>query len=136
MMLMTSGCGIGSAQLRPDGGPLQGCAGGPHCVSSTAAEAGRQIAPLRFTVDPALAQAILVALVRDQSRATVITDQPGYVHAEFMTPLMRFVDDAEFVIHPEGTIDMRSASRIGYYDFQVNRNRLEQLRAQFDARHP
>lgn len=48
--------------------------------------------------------------------------------------LFRFADDVEFFLD-EGTstIHMRSASRVGYSDFGVNRRRVEEIRTRFDA---
>ncbi|MGH7970152.1 MAG: DUF1499 domain-containing protein, partial [Limisphaerales bacterium] len=57
-----------------------------------------------------------------------------YLHAEFRSPLMGFVDDVEFVLAPEQKlIHVRSAARLGYSDFGVNRKRAEFLRAQFES---
>ncbi|MER2506834.1 MAG: DUF1499 domain-containing protein, partial [Azonexus sp.] len=45
-----------------------------------------------------------------------------------------FVDDVEFWFDPvTGTIQVRSASRIGRKDFGVNRQRVERLRARLAA---
>jgi len=42
---------------------------------------------------------------------------------------MRFVDDTEFMLDTENKlIHLRSASRLGYRDFNVNRERLESIR--------
>ena len=47
---------------------------------------------------------------------------------------MGFVDDVEFVLATEQmVIHVRSAARLGYSDFGVNRKRIESLRAQFVA---
>jgi uncharacterized protein (DUF1499 family) len=44
------------------------------------------------------------------------------------------VDDVEFVLAPEQRlIHVRSAARLGYSDFGVNRKRAESLRAQFES---
>jgi uncharacterized protein (DUF1499 family) len=44
--------------------------------------------------------------------------------------LFGFVDDMEFRMdEAAGRIDVRSASRTGYYDFGVNRRRVEEIRA-------
>ena len=49
--------------------------------------------------------------------------------------MLRFVDDVEFNLRPEaGIIAVRSASRVGYYDFGANRSRVEKLRGQLHAR--
>ena len=54
----------------------------------------------------------------------------SYLHYEFTSLLLRFVDDVEFVFDDEAkTIHFRSASRTGYGDLGVNRARMEQVRA-------
>ena len=78
----------------------------------------------------------LIAVLRGMRGARVKTVQPGYVHAEFTTLLFRFVDDVEFLLDGGSkTIDVRSASRVGYYDLGVNRRRVEAIRARFEALH-
>jgi len=59
--------------------------------------------------------------------ATVIEEKADYLYAEYRTPLLRFVDDVEFLL-AEGVIHVRSASRLGRRDFGVNRKRIETLR--------
>jgi uncharacterized protein (DUF1499 family) len=91
------------------------------------------IAPLKYTGDGKAAFARLTSIVRGMNGATVVETQPNYLHAEFQTKLLKFVDDVEFVLNEsEGIIDMRSASRLGRKDFGVNRARLEALRTQFN----
>jgi uncharacterized protein (DUF1499 family) len=63
-------------------------------------------------------------------RATVVSERPGYLHVECRSKVFGFVDDLEFQLQAaQGTIAVRSASRTGYYDFGVNRQRVETLRA-------
>jgi len=63
-------------------------------------------------------------------RTIVVTEQPGYLHVECRSKLFGFVDDLEFQLRAEqGLIAVRSAARTGYYDFGVNRQRVEALRA-------
>jgi uncharacterized protein (DUF1499 family) len=64
--------------------------------------------------------------------ARIISDEDGYLHAEFRSRVFRFVDDVELLMDEAGhKIDVRSASRLGYSDLGVNRRRVEQLRARF-----
>ncbi len=66
----------------------------------------------------------------------ITEEKPGYLHAEFRSALFGFVDDVEFRMdEAHGRIDVRSASRTGYYDFGVNRRRVEEIRKRF-ARGP
>ena len=64
---------------------------------------------------------------------TLITNEPGYIHAEFRSPAWRFVDDVEFYFDEEaGLIQFRSASRLGYGDGGVNRRRMEAIQSAFE----
>jgi uncharacterized protein (DUF1499 family) len=93
-----------------------------------------EIAPLRYQGDGNAAFGRLAAVVKAMPGATVITSEPGYLYAEFQTPLLKFVDDVEFLLdQPAGAIQMRSASRLGRKDFGANRKRLEAVRQRFDA---
>jgi uncharacterized protein (DUF1499 family) len=75
------------------------------------------------------AQNSIRELIQSIPEAKIIQDDPGYIHAEFSSRFFKFVDDVEFVLDAETRrIDYRSASRTGYYDFGVNRRRLERVR--------
>ena len=93
-----------------------------------------EIAPLRYQGDGHAAFARLAAIVAAMPGATVITSQPDYLYAEFRTPMLKFVDDVEFLLDPSANaIQMRSASRLGRKDFGANRKRLEAIRQRFEA---
>jgi uncharacterized protein (DUF1499 family) len=66
--------------------------------------------------------------------ARIVTQTADYLHAEYTTRWLRFVDDVEFYA-PAGAqlIQVRSASRVGYSDFGVNRKRVEAIRRRFQA---
>ena len=54
----------------------------------------------------------------------------AYLHYEFTSLLLRFVDDVEFLFdEATKTVHFRSASRTGYSDLGVNRRRMEQMQA-------
>jgi uncharacterized protein (DUF1499 family) len=49
--------------------------------------------------------------------------------------LWRFVDDVDVVADPTGgLLRFRSVSRVGYSDLGVNRARMEDVRARYQAR--
>ena len=73
-----------------------------------------------------------VANRADHLRARVVEVTDRYLHAEFTTPVFRFVDDVEFLLAADA-IHVRSASRLGWSDFGVNRRRVERLRRAFAA---
>ena len=71
-------------------------------------------------------------LVSELPRTRIIKEGSGYLHAECQSALLGFVDDLELHLRSsEGVIAVRSASRLGYSDFGVNRRRVEALRSFF-----
>jgi len=103
----------------------------PNWVSSTIAPGDKHfVAPYEIRGDRAKAWAALHAAIEATPGATLGRRDPGYLQVEFKTPKMGFVDDAEFQMDPDGQrIHVRSAARLGIRDFDVNRKRVESLRA-------
>ena len=119
--------------LGPHEGRLAACPDRPNCVSSFATDPQHAIEPLRFTGRGADAMRRLRTLLVNDFLATLITDEEAYLHVEYRTRWLRFVDDVEFLLdEPSHAIHVRSASRVGYSDLGKNRARLERLRVQFD----
>lgn len=105
----------------------------PNCVSSTVDKADKHhIAPITFTGDAGAAWNKLLGIVQGRPLVTVVVQQPGYLHAEFKSAGLGFVDDVEFALDDKASvIHVRSASRLGIRDFDVNRKRVESIRAAF-----
>ena len=109
----------------------------PNCVSSQAdaADAEHYIAPIPFKGAAAEALAAVRKAVEGMQGASIIRHEGAYLYAEYRTPIMRFVDDVEFVFDEKaGLLHVRSASRLGRRDFGVNRARVEALRARIEGR--
>lgn len=102
----------------------------PNWVCSRAdTDAAHRVEPLQVPGNRTQAMTRLLAVLRATPGATVVREEGDYVHAEFRTRLMGFVDDVEFHLPDNsGTIQVRSASRLGYSDVGVNRKRVEMLR--------
>lgn len=129
-MLALTGCGAGSARLLQDNDRFADCSGPPRCVSSQAEDQDRYIAPLRYAGSAREAREQLLAHIDAQPGTEIVTGSSCYVHATYTTTLMRYVDDVELLFcRRTGFVDVRSSSRIGYYDFGTNRARVETLRA-------
>jgi uncharacterized protein (DUF1499 family) len=112
---------------------LAPCPVSPNCVATEASDAAHLVAPLRFTGDPAAAKRRLLEVLAALPRTRLVADSGDYLHFECTSALFRFVDDVEFLVRPEsGTIEFRSASRIGWSDLGVNRRRMEEIRTAFD----
>jgi uncharacterized protein (DUF1499 family) len=77
------------------------------------------------------AQELLARLkdaIEGMDGAAIIAARPDYLHAEFTSKGLGFVDDLECCC--DGTVlHVRSSSRLGIRDFGVNRKRVEALRA-------
>ena len=113
-------------------GRLAGCGRRLNCVSSQAdpGDAQRYVAPLPFRGGAAEAIAAARRAVEAMPRARVVREAGNYLHAEFRSKLMGYVDDVEFTFDAVARVlHVRSASRLGRRDFHVNRERVEALRA-------
>jgi uncharacterized protein (DUF1499 family) len=124
---------------RPDdlgakAGRLAGCSDSPNCVSTAATDDEHSVAPLTFDGTAEEAMARLKGVIENMPRTVVVTANESYLHAEFTTLIFRYTDDVEFQINAkENTIQIRSASRIGYSDLGANRTRVEAIRTAFDS---
>ncbi|WP_305284425.1 DUF1499 domain-containing protein [Pseudomonas sp.] len=128
LLVLLSACsGTAPDNLGIHNGQLSACPDSPNCVNSQASDARHAIAPLPLKGSTEETQAHLKALLSEESRVSLVEEAPGYLRAEFSSKLMRFVDDVEFMIGASA-VDVRSASRLGYADFDVNRERIERLR--------
>lgn len=115
-------------------GRLRACPASPNCVCSysDAADAEHGIEPLQIPANFEEPMQGLVQVIESLPRTTIVTREDDYLHVEFTSLLLRFVDDVEFQILPEeAVIHVRSASRIGHSDLGANRQRVEQIRAEW-----
>ena len=106
-------------------GQLPPCPSSPNCVSTEATDPAKQMAPLPYRVDRATSRKLIVSIVGTMPRASIVSQTENYVHAEFRSRLFGFVDDVEFLFDDDAAvIHFRSASRSGYSDMGVNRQRM------------
>jgi uncharacterized protein (DUF1499 family) len=101
----------------------------PNAVSSQADDVQHKIAPLSYQSLQAQAMEALVKIIEATPRTRIVTRSTDYLHAEYESALLGFVDDLEFYFEPGSKrVQVRSASRLGYSDFGVNRARIEDIR--------
>ncbi|MCB0114697.1 MAG: DUF1499 domain-containing protein [Caldilineaceae bacterium] len=137
LCLVTFGL-AGCSGERPDNlgvvnGQLAACPDSPNCVSTQATDDEHRMDPLAFSGEVAEAQARILSILQGMDRVTLITDEPGYIHAEARSRTFRFVDDVEFHFDTDTQlIHFRSASRLGYSDMGVNRNRMQEIADAFN----
>lgn len=115
-------------------GQLRACPASPNCVSSEAPDGESFVEPLPVsaTADEAWSKARQALM---QNGGEIVTERDGYLHAQFVTPLMRYVDDVELVLDADQrVIHIRSASRVGRSDLGANRARVAKIRAAYLTR--
>ena len=130
-----AGCSAPNIGLRAEG--LAPCPDSPNCVSSLAPDDKHKIEPLSYQGSRKQAREKIKAVIQKMENARLVTDTDDYLHVEFRSRWFKFVDDVEFWL-PENLnlIHIRSASRLGYSDFGVNRKRTERLRTLFTESSP
>lgn len=115
---------------------LAPCPDSPNCLSSQAEDVDHRVEPLAIRVDADRAWELAVRAVSEAERASIVEHRPGdgYLHATFRSAVFRFVDDLELLLDRHAkVIHLRSASRLGYYDFGANGRRIGALRERFRA---
>ncbi|MBI3527782.1 MAG: DUF1499 domain-containing protein [Betaproteobacteria bacterium] len=111
-------------------GNLKAPPSSPNAVSSQATGGYHQIAALACKGSQEQAMKALKAIIESTPNMRIVEMKPDYLYAEYTSALIGFVDDVEFYFPPNGNIiHVRSASRLGYSDFGVNRERIEAIRA-------
>lgn len=120
-------------------GKLRPCPGNPNCVCSEAyaeSDPAHQIPPVKIgSGDMELPWKLLKQAITDQG-GTIVNEGEAYLHAEFTSPIFRFVDDLEMRADQQhSVIHIRSASRVGRSDLGANRKRVEAIWKHFGEQH-
>ncbi len=124
------GCGgTRPANLGVRDGKLVPCPDTPNCVSSQSTDQTHAVPPLTYTSTLNDAFADLKRIIDNMKNSSIVEESPTYMRCEFKSTLFGFVDDLEFFIDDsKKTVHVRSAARLGYTDFGVNRKRVEKIR--------
>lgn len=111
------------------------CPDSPNCVSSDARDSRHAIAPFVAKGSAEKIWPQIRAAILEQPRTRLVAEESNYLHAECRSAVLKFADDLELQLRPEkNLLAVRSASRSGYYDFGVNRRRVEKLRTLLQKR--
>ena len=95
-----------------------------------------RVAPFAVAGDSASTLRRLEDVIGSMPRTNIMVATETYLHAVCRTRLLGFRDDLEFRHSPaEGVVHVRSASRVGVYDFGVNRRRVERVRKGLRSSH-
>lgn len=105
---------------------LAPCSWTPNCVSSSS-EGSQYIKPLPYIGDQSFNE--IEDFLSKNYDSKIVNKTPEYLHIVVTTRYLKFKDDLEFLIdEKDKMILVRSASRVGYSDLGVNRERIEALR--------
>jgi uncharacterized protein (DUF1499 family) len=114
---------------------LAPCPDKPNCVSTQSTDPAKRMPALGFAGEVEPVRGAILDVLGETPRARVVEAEADYIHAEFTTLLLRFVDDVEFAIDPSAKrVDFRSASRVGHSDLGTNRRRMEDLTRRLKGR--
>lgn len=113
-------------------GSFLACPESPNCVSSQSdvSDEKHYIEAISYQVSRPKMQLALEKYLLSTSKYRIVKSELGYLHTEVKSDLIGFIDDVEFYLpKDENVIHIRSASRVGFSDFDVNRNRVRQISA-------
>lgn len=121
--------------MAPPANRLAPCPRKPNCVSTQAPEgSSKRMDPIPYSGALPQAREKLLKILRGYPRTRIVKEEPDYLKLECSSRVFRFVDDVELLFDDGAKrIHFRSASRLGYRDFGVNRERMERIRAAFLA---
>lgn len=116
-----------------NGTELRPCPDKPNCVQTyDPTDSAHFQLPLNFKQsDKQTVLAITSAINETGGKViseTSLTPSGYYVHAEYESSWLKFVDDIEVVVK-DGLIHLRSASRLGHSDLGVNADRFDEIKA-------
>ena len=129
--LFMGGCGSNPVAKGVNGNQLADCPSSPNCISSTAQSEDKFYPHLTYQGTTEQAKHKLMEVLNAYPGAEIANNGDHYIHAQFTTAIMRFTDDAEFLILEDG-IQVRSASRVGYSYLGKNRKRMDEIRESFE----
>jgi len=109
-------------------GKLAECPDTPNCVSSFTKSQTQYVPAIPFSGSESEAIDALREIMLEMDGSRVVSASSTYLYCEFSTPLFGFVDDVEVLLDTEASIiHFRSASRVGFQDFGVNRRRVHEV---------
>ena len=95
---------------------LAPCPDSPNCVSSLATQSDKRVAPLQVASDRESSLKKLEGLLGDLPRVEYDVVGQSRIQARFTSRILRFVDDVTFYVRDNGVVEVRSASRAGYWE--------------------
>lgn len=100
----------------------------PNCVSTQTAQEEKRVNPLPFKDSVASSKEAMKKALASYGDIEIVDESDNYIYAIATTGKMKYHDDIEIYFdEAEGVIQYRSASRAGYGDMGLNRNRYDAI---------
>lgn len=100
----------------------------PNAVSSQTEEKDKKIEALEFKENLMESKQQVIKAIDNYGNGKIIKNEKNYLYIVFTTGMMKYHDDVEFYFdESKKLIQIRSASRIGYSDMGLNRERYNKL---------
>ncbi|MCK0153841.1 DUF1499 domain-containing protein [Alcanivorax sp. S6407] len=116
--------------MAEDNNLLPPCPNSPNCVSSLSGDKDRWVAPLQVSDNRETSLQRVQSVLDGLPRVQYDVVGQARIQARFKSMVLRFTDDVTFYVRENGVVEVRSASRVGYWDLGANRRRVESLRDQ------
>ncbi len=133
LLILFSACsGTKPLDIGAKNGNFIECPSSPNCVSTQTTSKKHKMEPIPYKLPLEEAKAKLLKIIGNMPRTTITQNEGPYLHSEFKSKLMKYVDDVEFYFDDAGKlIHFRSASRKGYSDMGVNKKRMKAITEAF-----
>lgn len=117
-------------------GKFKSCPKSPNCVSTQSPKKGNHfMKPLEYIVSKDKSKNRLIEIIKSHNRAEIVKETENYIHAIFTIFLFRWKDDVEFFFDDEKRlVHFKSQSRVGYWDFGVNKLRMKWIKKKFQEK--
>lgn len=100
----------------------------PNAVSSQCDDPEKKVDPIPYNGDISLFKEKIKEAFKSYGNIKIIKEYDNYIYAVSTTDKMKYHDDLEFYFDTESSlIHFRSASRVGYSDMGLNRERYNHL---------
>lgn len=107
---------------------LQDCPNKPNCVSSQAKDSKHYIEPISIDNKHQDIKKSLITVIH-KFEGKILENNENFLKVVFYSKFFGFEDIADFEIERDKKIiNIRSAAETGWYDFGVNRKRMEKIR--------
>jgi uncharacterized protein (DUF1499 family) len=136
-LVLTSASGTGAESRGVSDGKLTPCPDSPNCVSTQSQSRRHAMEPLPYLETADKSRERILTILKDIKRTKIVEQTGSSIHVEFRSALWGFVDDVAFFFDDSARlVHFRSASRSGYYDFGVNRRRMQKISEKYLANAP